>query len=130
MADDIKKPSKQGWSKKYTIVIIIIAALTTLFTISAVTSGERSKKLDLAQKHCTVMEGADIYKEHSYSSDQNIFELGMTVCKNKRDNDYSNDTTYKEKFVSDIESKWSERKDESMDGHPLEWYLNRIEWKF
>lgn len=120
----MKEPLKK--SDKLTIAVLIAIFGFIFFIIIGVgISANDSKRADLAVKHCTVMEGADIYTSKDYSSGENVFEIGLKRCKNFRKNSYKNDG----EFADDIENKWESRKSEELDGHNLEYYLNEIDWK-
>ena len=97
------------------IVVIIVAG------IMSQNSSKEDKLLDSLRK-CSVMEGADIYNTQPGDKTENVFDKAKETCSSwvKQWGE--------ENFIKNVNEDWESRKNEQVDGKPLEHFLSVLNW--
>lgn len=74
-------------------------------------------------RKCAVMEAADIYTTGVGKKSDNVFNDGREACEDlKKQLGDAN-------FGEVVNADWANRKDEQIDGKPLEHYLTILDWQ-
>lgn len=121
------KVYKKWWF--WAIIVVIVLAISSGATNSddgkdTASSSENSVEVDenredwvVAMKKCMVMEGADIYNTGIGKKSNNVFDDARETC-NGWYNDWGED-----EFYSAVNEDWSNRQNEEIDGKPLTYYI-------
>lgn len=138
--------AKSNWDKKVKIIVTVImwtfflivsygnnAADTSTTTDRSNNSGESSIKIGDssdeakwdymdAMRKCTVTEAADIYNIGIGQKSSNIFNDARETCEGYYKNWSEKD------FYEAVYTDWENRKNETIDGKNLEYYLEILGW--
>lgn len=108
------------------IFIGLIFLVLVIFLISAISNAGKSEKhteaVNDALRKCTIMEAADIHATGIGKKSNNVFNDAKVTCNNFMW-DWGDD-----EFIETVTTDWSTRKNETIEGRSLTYYLDTLGW--